>query len=152
MAHPRGFELVDDEMAHLRSADFDVVVSLQPAEEQAYIGLTGEAEAVRRAGMTFRHFPITDMGVPDDESASEIVAEIVADLRAGRHVVVHCHAGIGRSSTLAAAALIRLGRGAADACTTISAARGMRVPETQTQRDWLDRWAKLVSQDGHGPQ
>jgi protein-tyrosine phosphatase len=149
MAHPRGFDVIDGEMARLREADVDVVVSLQPADEQADVGLTGEADAARRAGLAYRHLPIADMGIPDDKAAAEIVSEIVADLRSNRYVVVHCHAGIGRSSTIAAAVLIRLGVTPADACTTISAARGMRVPETQTQRNWLDHWADLASRDGH---
>jgi protein-tyrosine phosphatase len=149
MAHPRGFDLIDSEMERLREADVDVVVSLQPTDEQAYVGLTGEAEAARRAGLAFRHLPIADMGIPDDNAAADIVSEIVADLRSGRFVAVHCHAGIGRSSTIAAAVLIRLGVTPADACTTISAARGMRVPETQRQRNWLDRWAELATRDGH---
>lgn len=141
MAHPRGLTALDADMAALRADGVDVVLSLQTAEERAELGLTDESGAAQRAGMTYREMPIRDMSTPNLAVAGSTVDDIVADLRAGRHVVVHCWAGIGRSSTIAAAVLIRLGASAADACETVSGARGMRVPETQEQRAWLDEWA-----------
>src|SRR5215467_5091627 len=141
MARPLGHGSLDREMAALRASGVDVVVSLQAADERAEAGLTGEPDAVRRAGLEFRELPIRDMDVPGVAAARAVVDAVVGDLRAGRNVVVHCWAGIGRSSTIAAAVLIRLGASAADACETVSGARGMRVPETQEQRAWLDEWA-----------
>jgi protein-tyrosine phosphatase len=118
---------------------------LQGAEEQAQAGLADEVDAAARAGITFRQLPIPDMGVPEPAAVAPVVAAVVGDLEAGRSVAVHCWAGIGRSSTIAAAVLIQLGATADGACATISAARGMRVPETQAQRDWIDRWAQACA-------
>jgi len=140
MAHPHGFERLDEEMAGLREAGVDVLVSLQPENEQEEVGLTGEAEAAARHGIEFRHLPIPDLGVPTPEEVAPLVDALVEHLRAGRHVAIHCFAGIGRSSVVAAATLISLGATAEDACTVISAARGFRVPETYEQRSWLDDW------------
>jgi protein-tyrosine phosphatase len=145
MAHPAGGDRLDTEMAALRTAGVDVLVSLQTATEQAEIGLTGEAAAAARAGIEFRHLPITDMGVPDVATIASAISAMSDDLASGRHVVIHCWAGIGRSSTIAAAVLIQFGATAAEACATVSAARGMRVPETLTQREWLDEWARTRS-------
>jgi len=142
MAHPAGGRRLIADLTALRDAGVDVLVSLQTVDEQAEAGLSGEADAAARAGLEFRHLPIPDMGVPDQAAVAPAVAAIAADVSAGRHVVIHCWAGIGRSSTIAAAVLIELGATPPDACATISAARGMRVPETQTQRDWLDEWAQ----------
>jgi protein-tyrosine phosphatase len=140
MAHPHGFDRLDDEMAGLRDAGIDVLVSLQPEAEQAEVGLTGEAAAAARHGMEFRHLPVPDLGVPTADEVEPLVEALIEHLRAGRHVAIHCFAGIGRSSVLAAATLISLGATAEDACATISAARGFRVPETYEQRSWLDDW------------
>jgi protein-tyrosine phosphatase len=142
MPHPAGDRGLFADLAALRTAGVDVLVSLQTPAEQAELGLTGEAEAAAQAGLEFRHLPIPDMGVPDLAMVAPAIAMIGSDVAGGRHVVIHCWAGIGRSSTIAAAVLIELGATPTDACATVSAARGMRVPETRAQRDWLDTWAR----------
>jgi hypothetical protein len=65
MPHPAGGRDLDSDMAALRAAGVDVLVSLQTLEEQVEIGLLGEADAAARAGIEFRHLPIRDMGVPE---------------------------------------------------------------------------------------
>ncbi|HEY7174721.1 MAG TPA: tyrosine protein phosphatase [Micromonosporaceae bacterium] len=150
MARPPGHGSLDRQMAALQASGVDVVVSLQGADERAEAGLSGEPDAVRRAGLEFRELPIRDMDVPDVAAARALVDALIGDLRAGRNVVVHCWAGIGRSSTIAAAVLIRLGAEAEQACRTVGAARGMRVPETAHQRAWLDDWAAACAADADG--
>ena len=147
MPHPAGDPGLFADLTALRTAGVDVLVSLQTSDEQADIGLTGEADAAARVGLEFRHLPIPDMGVPDLATVAPAIAAIGADVARGRHVVIHCWAGIGRSSTIAAAVLIELGSTPTDACATVSAARGMRVPETRAQREWLDEWAR--TRPGH---
>jgi protein-tyrosine phosphatase len=51
--------------------------------------------------------------------------------------VIHCRAGIGRSSMIAACTMICADVSAADALSRIEAARGVRVPDTEEQRDWV---------------
>jgi protein-tyrosine phosphatase len=52
-------------------------------------------------------------------------------------VAVHCYGGIGRSPLVAAAVLVRSGRSAQAAWQLVGRARGLRVPDTDDQRDWL---------------
>lgn len=151
MARPRGDDWLDDEMAALRAAGVDVLVSLQTATEQHEVGLTGEDAAARRAGLTFRHLPTVDLGVPTRREVIPLVREILADLAAGRHVVVHCRAGIGRSSLIAGAVLVALGAKPAEAWQTIGAARGHHVPETPNQGAWLDAWPAAWADHSAGP-
>jgi protein-tyrosine phosphatase len=54
-------------------------------------------------------------------------------------MAVHCWAGIGRLSLIAAALLVRLGTSADQAWDAIAKARGRAVPETEAQRHWLDQ-------------
>lgn len=137
MARPRGDDWLDDEMTGLREAGVDVLVCLQSDVERRELGLLDEGPAAGRAGIEFRHFPIEDFGVPDRAAAAPLVESLVAALAEGRHVVVHCRGGIGRSSLVAAAVLVRLGATPAGAWDTIAAARGLPVPETDEQRAWL---------------
>jgi protein-tyrosine phosphatase len=50
---------------------------------------------------------------------------------------VHCRNGIGRASTLVAAVLLREGIDAPDAWQRITQARGLPVPDTEAQRDFI---------------
>jgi protein-tyrosine phosphatase len=136
MARPRGGDRLDDEMAGLREAGVDVLVSLQSDVERYEQDLLDEGPAAQRAGIVFHHFPVPDFGVPDRDAFEPLLRTLVADLSAGRHVAVHCRGGIGRSSVVAAAILVRLGITPEQAWQTISAVRGMPVPETDEQRAW----------------
>jgi protein-tyrosine phosphatase len=137
MARPRGDDWLDDEMAGLREARVDVLVSLQSDVERRELGLLDEGPAAARAGIEFRQLPIPDFGVPERSALQPLVSTLVEDLTAGRHVVIHCRGGIGRSSLVAAAVLVRMGIAPDDAWETIATARGLPVPETDEQRDFL---------------
>jgi protein-tyrosine phosphatase len=50
---------------------------------------------------------------------------------------VHCRGCIGRSTVTAACALIHLGWKPESALVAIQAARGVLVPQTQEQEDWI---------------
>jgi protein-tyrosine phosphatase len=137
MARPRGEDWLDDEMAGLGEAGVDILVSLQSDVERRELGLLDEGPAAERAGIEFHQFPIADFGVPERSALRPLVETLVEALNAGRHVAIHCRGGIGRSSLVAAAVLVRLGAAPDDAWATISAARGVPVPETEEQRAFL---------------
>jgi protein-tyrosine phosphatase len=137
MPRPRGAGRLSASLGALRSAGFDVLVCLLPRWERWMFGLAREPVAAAEAGLDFRELPIRDHGVPDRDRAGPLLDALAADLRAGRHVVVHCRGGIGRSSVVAAALLVRLGIPVDEAWATIATARGRRVPETAAQRRWV---------------
>ena len=145
MPRPRGGDWLDDEMASLRAAGIDVVISLQTRTEQEELDLLGEPAAATHAGLDYRAFPIPDLGVPTGNAVVPLVAGIIEALRAGRNVAVHCRAGIGRSSLIAGAALVAFGAAPAEAWAVIHVARGVRVPETPVQGAWLDAWPAIWS-------
>ena len=142
MAHPHGFGRLDAEMAGLREAGIDVLVSLQPEAEQAELGLTGEAAAAARHGLEFRHLPIPDLGVPTPDEVEPLVEALIEHLRAGRHVAIHCFAGIGRTGMAAACVLHRLGVPAPELFHRLSRARGISMPDTAAQADWVERFVE----------
>ncbi|MGD1095387.1 MAG: sulfur transferase domain-containing protein [Bryobacteraceae bacterium] len=137
-SRPRGGDWLQDEAVAWRRAGLDVVVSLLEDEEAAQLELAREAEAARREGIDFIRFPIADRGVPDSTAATlALLHRTVEALNAGKHVAVHCRQGIGRSGLIAVGALITSGFGTEEAINAVSLARGVLIPETQAQHEWL---------------
>lgn len=143
-APPRqGLEAVVRELA---GAGTDVLVCLLGRWEQRRLGLGAEPDAARAAGLDYRAFPIRDFSVPDAAALTVLVRELAGELASGRHVVVHCRGGVGRSSLVAAAVLVHEGATPDDAWAQVAAARGGAVPETRGQGRFLTAWAA-----GHDP-
>ena len=142
MAHPRGGSLLADEMTALAQAGVDVLVCALTVDEQHRLGLAQLAAAAAAAGVEFIAFPITDRGVPArGDDAMSLGIRLAAHVRAGRFVVTQCFAGIGRSTLLACTALVMLGIGAQDALALVGRARGLPVPDTEVQRQWVFEFA-----------
>jgi protein-tyrosine phosphatase len=142
MAHPRGGAFLARDMAALAARGVNVLVSALTHQEYERLALTGAADAARSAGLSYVAFPIADRGVPDPGPAvGELADRLAADVSAGRSVVIHCWAAIGRSSLLAAATLVRLGVPPEETWRRISTARGLTVPDTPRQLAWLDEFA-----------
>ncbi len=143
---PRGTEWLDDETRAWREAGIDVVVSLLERNEEADLGLTGESTSSTASGLAFRAFPIPDRSVPSSrEAVAEIADHIVDALRSGKTVAVHCRQGIGRSAMIVAAALIAGGLNAETAVNAIRQSRGLDVPETQAQLQWISGFSAWLS-------
>jgi len=137
MAAPRPTDNLEDTILGWRSEGIDVLVSLlEPSEAP---GLTEpETQLCQEFGIEFLSFPIRDKTVPAALDAfSETVRLLAARVSAGQGVAIHCRAGIGRSTTLAACILIWLGVDAEVALDMIAEARGIEVPETEAQRQWI---------------
>ena len=142
---PSGSSLERD-IWDLQQEKVTTVVSLLTEDEAASIGLNGEAEAVRSAGMKFLSLPIPDFGILDAfDDASETISQVVDDLEEERTVVVHCRGGIGRSSTIAATALTQINVNPDEAMDLIADARRMKVPETPAQRMWVHGYAQWAA-------
>jgi len=142
MARPRADDWLEAEVDAWKSASVDQVISLLEREEVSELGLRGEPEACRERGITFLSFPIPDRGVPDIREAQHLAETVARDIADGRSVAIHCRAGIGRSSLMAACVLICSGMDACEALQLIKDARGVPVPDTEEQRDWVLAFAR----------
>ncbi len=88
----------------------DVVVTLLPGPDMARLGVADIGAEVAAQGAAWCHLPIADMQTPDP--AFEVAwarADLAARLRGGARVLIHCHAGLGRTGTIATRLLIALG-------------------------------------------
>jgi protein-tyrosine phosphatase len=138
MARPRASDWLEDEIAGWKEAGIATVVCLLDQDEVAELGLREEAELCRRYDIEFISFPIEDRGVPGSTRDAQMLSQRIASTMIdGANVAIHCRAGIGRSGVIAACTLICLGSEAAAALDLISKVRGVRVPDTDAQRDWV---------------
>ena len=142
MPRPRGGDWLEDEMRALKRDGVDLVISALEAEEVAELDLAQEPDLCLAAGIEFLSFPIPDRSLPESVERFETFIES-ADrlLSAGKAVVVHCRAGIGRSTMIAASLLLRHGFSPAEAFALLEKARGFPVPDTPEQRQWVENFA-----------
>ena len=135
MARPRAGDWLVDEMRALRAAGVDLVVSLLTDDEVRELELEGEAEACTVAALRFQSFPIPDRSVPAlNAQTLSFVSGLRVELSSGRSMAIHCRMGIGRSSLIAAAVL---GMDPEEALRRLSSSRGLAVPDTAEQRQWI---------------
>jgi protein-tyrosine phosphatase len=127
-------------------------VSLLEAGEVEELGLHREPGLCHDLDIEFISFPVQDGGVPPStREAMALARTIVTRLNEGKAVAVHCRAGIGRSSLIATCVLVLLGFGPGMAFDLIGKARGVKVPDTEAQRDWVDMFRETTKTGGIHP-
>ena len=125
-------------VANIARLGIKLVVSLLEPGEARTLGLEGERLEARAHGMEFISFPIPDMGLPASVTEfASITKTLFAQVNDGSNTLVHCRAGIGRSGLLTAGVLLHAGMNPEEAFAYVSKMRGIRVPETPDQHDWL---------------
>ena len=140
---PRGGDWLEDEVSAWSGAGLDVVVSLLEPAEVADLELSHEGALAGLSGIEFISFPILDRSVPASrESVAELVGRLAAALREGKNAAIHCRQGIGRAALVAVSVLVGLGVEVGCAIEQVGAARGLAVPETPEQRQWLLDFAR----------
>jgi protein-tyrosine phosphatase len=136
---PRGGDWLADDIATWRRMGVDVVVSLLTPEEVYAFELELEQEVCRVYGIKFFSLRIVDRNVPSNpEEFSELVKTLSSHLQQGKTVAIHCRQGIGRSGLIAIALLVQEGSQIDEAIRIVTADRGLPVPETQEQLDWVN--------------
>ena len=140
---PRGGQWLADDIGAWRVAGVDCVVSLIDASEERSLELQEEALLCRACGIAFVSFPIRDRSVPSSpDAAAALIEWVVSDLRRGLGVAIHCRLGIGRSGLVAGCVLHALGHAEDTVFPILSRARGLPVPDTEAQAEWVRRFIK----------
>jgi hypothetical protein len=144
---PDGGRHLPDAIGSLRDWGLDTLVSLLSPEETRILRLEHEAQLCRETGIDFQWLPVPDHSIPDSlEEFRLLVRRLHLDLRDGRAVGAHCYAGIGRSCMLLACLLCSEGLTPAEAFDRLSIARGLRVPDTWLQIQWVEHFAGSLAQ------
>lgn len=141
MPRPRAGDWLPGEVISWHESGMNVVVSLLQDDEVFELGLEQEADLCQRAGLQFLRFPIPDRGVPASQGELLVLVEsLVVRLREGCGVGIHCRIGVGRSAIVAACVLVALGQTIESAWLSIERSRGLSVPDTAEQREWVAGW------------
>jgi len=145
-ARPRGGDWLADEVADWKRAGIGGVLSLLESREEADLSLQREADEARAQELEYSSLPIPDRGVPASEAKlAQALERLDRSLLGGKNVLIHCRQGVGRSGLVAACLLVRNGMSPGAAVEKISAARGVTVPETTEQREWIDHYAAALA-------
>lgn len=125
----------DDELARLAGLGIKVLVSLT---EEAF-----DAAKLTEFGIEGVHVSVPDMGVPTLPAAVDLCRRIAAWMEAGRPTALHCRAGLGRTGTLLAAALVFHGLDAVKAIERVRLVNP-RYIQSDAQLQFVHRFAEAL--------
>jgi len=135
---PKGDAMLESELLRLKRNGIHTLVSLLEDREAGTLGLADEGPAAVHIGLNFFSYPLSGASVPlDIDSFRRFIAGLSNRLRAGESIGVHCQGSIGRSTIVVACTLIHLGWQPEAALEAVKAARGVSVPDTQEQAEWI---------------
>jgi hypothetical protein len=138
LSRPRGDDWLKDELTSWVDAEIDVIVSLLTAQEISDLALNEEETISQQLGIEFINYPIPDYDVPVSSTSFTTLVDALSDLLSrGKSIGIHCRQSVGRSSLLVACLLDHFDVSVDDGFERIAKARGVSVPDTTKQRQWV---------------
>ncbi len=141
MPKPSG-EWLEDDIAHYKTVGVTDVVSLLRSDEIDELNLLDEEFFCAKANIGFTRLPIRDRGLPDLNLLKQLALKSAELLKNEASLAIHCRAGIGRAGLLSCCILQELGMDAVEAIKSVSDARGVTVPDTVGQREFILNYMK----------
>ena len=105
-------KMLDSDLNEIIDWGANGVLCLLEPHELVMNKVEGLPAAVHNAGMWWKHLPIIDMDIPNQEFEDVWAVEgerIRHALRIGERVIIHCYAGLGRTGMIAARILVEFG-------------------------------------------
>ena len=85
-----------------------------------------------------------DFGCPTEMHMLKMVKEMASEMNAGGRVLVHCHAGHGRTGLLIACSLVFTARYTAAEAITLVRLRRAKAIQTQAQANMIKKFAEFL--------
>lgn len=129
-----------DFLDEARIRQLNLVVCLNPLDEVAALSPVYH-KAILEGRLPFRwmHLPMQNFGLASEATAfRQGVEQLAQGLRLGDRALVHCAAGMGRTGTMGACVLKRLGRSAEDAVEAVRVAGSN--PQSAVQSGWIQQF------------
>lgn len=145
MPKPSG-EWLNEDVENYDLIGIDMIVSMLELNEASELSLEKQGEVCREQQLAFTQFPIVDRGLPEVEQFTSLIREIIDNLKDGKNIAVHCRAGIGRSGLTVCSALLGFGYSPTDAMKLTSEARGVEVPDTEQQREFISQLGNIFAE------
>ena len=146
MPRPRGDDWLEEEIIKFKKQNIGLLVSLLEQHEINELGLKNQPALCSKHGLEYINFPIVDRSVPEKGTKIDSLLEgLYQKILNGNSVVIHCRMGIGRSSIVAACVLLKQGFKTEQILQKITLARGLKVPDTDAQIQWLKNREKSNS-------
>jgi protein-tyrosine phosphatase len=138
MAKPVSGEWIEDEFSMIANWGINRIVSLLEHQEAIEVGLGKERQLAEKNAMEFISYPIPDRGLPVSlNEYLNFTKRLYHEAAGGLHTVIHCRAGIGRTGLIAAGVLLHCGFEPKEAFEHISQKRGVVVPDTEEQVNFV---------------
>ena len=145
MAKPVYSKDMGDEFAGIAKTGIKQIVSLLEDHEANEVGLNDEHLLTKQHGMHFVSYPIRDRSLPESiDIFSKFTKDLYHQIAGGRSTVIHCWAGIGRTGIVTAGVLLHCGFSTKEAFDHISLQRGLQVPDTLEQYNWLKQNENII--------
>ena len=139
MERPGTFAKLRSDMEFFQSQNIRAIVSLTETPLDRIF--------LEEFGFRYLHLPVSDFTAPTLDQVRQFL-EFLRNAEAARQaVVVHCGAGLGRTGTMLACALVSRGMSAADAIDRVRTLRPFSI-ETVEQEDCIRRFAEVLAKSG----
>tara|TARA_Y100000739_G_scaffold218787_2_gene216565 strand:+ start:631 stop:1149 length:519 start_codon:yes stop_codon:yes gene_type:complete len=116
------------------------VVTLLDSDEMEDLGIISFSTLLMDSGFHWIHCPIRDRSTFSDQKRIRTLLEDMKEvLKPNNSVLIHCHAGLGRTGLLAAIFLVSMGLTAESAIKTIRTTRPGSI-ETIEQERYIKEW------------
>lgn len=117
---------LDEALAALKAAGATAVITVMPDSELAENQVSDMGTRCQQQGLAWFHLPVADDSAPGDDFETQWATqhnEILARLKTGERIAIHCKGGSGRTGLIAASLLVSLGLPLAQVTAQIQALR-----------------------------